>query len=440
MRKSFQLTGFAVFWLFLGISLAAQEDTSRFNYEEAFKTAQSLAWDGKYKEARTLCDRILDRVEGDYDTRFLLAKINSWDKKYQEARELYYALIKITPDSKEVIHGLIDTENWAGDYPAATGWIRYGLDRYPGDPDLAYKQAVIYQRTGELAKAQELIAELLTRYPDRKEFKNLYQTSKGPVRINGASAEYTYNHYKLPVERTWNMIGLKYYKSNKIGTFIGGFNTGYFGNDTTRFMENAGVQFEIDAYPVIPGKKRSYHFNLGLSPSSNFARQKAGAHIYNGFGKGWELEAGFNFMRFRNASDTVKVLIADAGLSKYFGDYIGGAAVSFSPIDGKVAMGVNLTVRKYFSNPEDWLQLSLGYGIFPDNPLYYLNDPNYVPNQLLASYNILLAARYQMSERWIGRVYAGYQYEEYRFDQFRHNLTLNLALIYLFRNSADRKN
>jgi hypothetical protein len=108
-------------------------------------------------------------------------------------------------------------------------------------------------------------------------------------------------------------------------------------------------------------------------------------------------------------------------------------------VNQNVASGYTASLRKYFSSPENWLQLTLGTGMFPDNPLYYLYDPNYVPNQLLASYNVLLAGRYKLSERWIGRIYAGYQYEEYRQSTYRNNWTVNLALIYLFKDKNPKK-
>ncbi|MFH0761649.1 MAG: YaiO family outer membrane beta-barrel protein [Bacteroidota bacterium] len=423
----------------LSISLVAQNKTAITDIDGAFKKAQALAWDGKYKDARSLCDEILNAKPNYYDASFLLGKINSWEKRYPEALVIFEELLKITQDSRDLIIALIDTETWAGDFPAANGWIKYGFDRFPDDPDPIYKQALVYQGSGDLAKAQLLIDELKKKYPDRKEFRNIYNASHESVRLNGASVEYTINYTKLPVERTWNMLGFKYYKTNKVGTFIGGINSGYFGNDTTRFMENGGIQFELDAYPVIPKTRTYFHLNIGLSPSSNFARQKLTPHIYQGFGKGWELSAGFNYMNFKSIADTNKVFIADAGLLKYLGNYFACVGISISPIDQKIARGYTATVRRYFSSPENWLQLTLGTGMFPDNPLYYLSDPNYVPNQLLASYNVLLAGRCKMSDRWIGRIYSGYQYEEYRQSSFRNNWTVNLALIYLFKDKNPKQ-
>ena len=423
----------------LSLSLSAQHETAITDIDQAFKTAQTLAWDGKYKEAKSLCNRILTAKPDYYDASFLLGKINSWAKNFSEAQDIFGDLLKITPDSKELIFALIDTEIWAGNIPVAYRWIQYGLDRFPDDPDLSYKYAMVCLNSGDMARAQILIEDLVKKYPDKKEYRNIYHTTQGAVRLNGVAVEYTANYTKLPVERTWNMLGFKYYKTVKAGTFIGGINSGYFGNDTTGFMENGGVQFELDAYPVISKTRTYFHVNLGLSPSSNFARQKISPHIYQAFGKGWEIAAGFNYMNFKSATDTIDVFIADAGLSKYLGNFIASFGISLSPINQKIAIGYTASLRKYFSSPENWLQLTLGTGMFPDNPLYYLYDPNYVPNQLLASYNVLLAGRYKLSERWIGRIYSGYQYEEYRQSTYRNNWTVNLAMIYLFKDKNPKK-
>jgi YaiO family outer membrane protein len=396
--------------------------------------ASRIAQEGDFTKARGICLDVLRVQPDNYSANLLLGNILGWEQKYGEAVAVLEPLMKVAFDSKDVINALIDIEMWAENYENAGAWVSYGLRIYPGDPDLTFKKAVLYQRSGELTKATETFGALLAANPGNKEYLKAFYSVRGPLHINGVSAEYTHSQYKLPVVQNWNMFSLKYYKSTKAASMIGTINAGFVGNDTIKFNKDAGLQFEFDFYPIFPKQKRYFHLNLGLSPSAIFARQRLGANIYNELGAGWELSGGINYMRFRNAADTSSVFMFNAGIAKYYKTFMGSFNVVLSPINQKISQGYQITLRKYLLTPEDWIQVSLGTGMFPDNPLYYLNDPNYNPNQMLSSLNVIFAARYRLSERWIGRIFAGYSQEEYRQSFFRSSPILNLALIYLFKD------
>ena len=51
---------------------------------------------------------------------------------------------------------------------------------------------------------------------------------------------------------------------------------------------------------------------------------------------------------------------------------------------------------------------------------------------MLNAYNVLLAARYHIAPQWIGQIYTGMTFEEYKTNQVRRNVTLTIELIYLF--------
>jgi YaiO family outer membrane protein len=396
--------------------------------------AQSLAYDGEYEAADAICKQILKVQPNNFSAKLLLGNMAAWKGNYAQALEIMEPLIKESFDNKDLINSLIDTEMWYEDYDGALIWLKYGLEIYPGDPDLQYRKAMVYQRSGNLDLANKTLKTLIERYPKNKEYVKAYYTVKGPLKINGISAEFTYNKYTMPVNRSWNMYSLKYYNSNKFGTLIGAVNTGWVGTDTSGFMKNPGVQFEVDAYPILTKQKAYFHLNLGLSPSSIFARQRFGAQVYKEITNGWEVSAGFNYMRFRDLTDTIHVVIANLGVSKYFGSTMISGGMILSPVNGKFSQGYNITLRQYLKTAEDWLQLTVGTGRFPDNPLYYLNDPTYDSTAMLRSVNVLFAANYRIAPRFMARIYAGYQYEEYRQTFFRNSPTINLAAIYLFKD------
>ncbi len=411
---------------------ASDQTGKQTQLDSLYQVARQEAFAGNFEQARIKSMQILQEQPDHFDARFLLGNINAWEQNFGPAREIFDELIVNAFDNYDLILARVNTEMWSQNYTAALSKIQYGLEIYPDDSDLVFKRAMAYQRSGRMDLANNDLSKLLQQDPNNPLYRNAFFAPREPLQINGVSLEYTLNKYEIPARRSFNMLSMRYYRSNQIGTLIGSVNAGYLASDSTQFMQGAGLQFEIDAYPVVPLKKRYFHLNYGFSPSPLFARHRFGAHVYNSVGQGWELSAGFNYMIYRGTADTINVFIADFGAAKYFNDLMVGLNVSLSPNLGKIAQGYTFTLRKFFNTPDDWVQFSIGTGLYPDNPLNYYDDPLYIPNQLLNSYNFLFAVRYRFAEKWIGRIYAGLQYEEYLLNSFRNITNLNLALIYLF--------
>ena len=389
--------------------------------------------DKNYPRALGLIERVLSVEPTFYDALFLKGSILAWQHHYDEAISIYKSLFKESFDSYELIASMVDVYTWSKRYNEAMDMVSYGLTLFPGDPELLYKKAVIYQATGNLDLANSELNNLLKSNPSDKRIRDAYYALKGPLSVTGISGAYTFNQYKLPFKRTWQMYTMRYYHSNDSGTYIGSAHIGFVGNDTARIAQGPGVQFEVDAYPVFPKQKRYFHFNYGFSPSQVFARHRFGAHLYNEVAAGWELSGGLNYMFFRDQFDTTHVVMFDAGISHFFQSYMATFTVNFAPSQGKIAQGYSLSLRKYFQGGADnWVQLAVGTGIYPNNPVYYINDPTYLPGQMLNAYNVLLAARYHFAPQWIGQIYTGLTFEEYKTNQVRRNVTLTIELIYLF--------
>lgn len=399
--------------------------------DSLYKIAREEAFGGNFLAARLKCQQILQTEPDNFDTKFLMGNIYAWEQNFDQARIIYDELIAKVFDSYDLILAMTNLEMWAQNYNTALSRIQYGLEIFPDDPELIFKRAIAYQKSGRMDLANKDLGKLMQLDPTNPVYQNAFYSPREPLLINGVSLEYTLNRYDKPVSRSFNMISGRYYRSNNSGTYIGSINAGYLASDTNQFMQNAGLQFEFDAYPIVPSRKQYFHLNYAFSPSSLFARHKFGVHAFADIGQSWELSGGFDYMIYRGTRDSSNVFIADIGLTKYFRDVMAGLVISLSPNTGKIAQGYTFTFRKFFNTPYDWIQFSVGTGIYPDNPLNYFSDPDYIPNQLLRSYNVLFAVRYKFAEKWIGRVYAGFQYEEYKVKTFRDITNLNLAVIYL---------
>lgn len=403
--------------------------------ESWMEKARELAVNKQYREAQSLCVRVLEVFPDDYEALFLLGNIQAWMGNFADARKIYESLLARYFDSYELIAAVIDLSLWEENYAEAIQRADYGLEIYPNDKELSIKKATAFQRMGDRERANEIINSLMAVYPNDDDIQLFYTSSLDLIKLNAVSGEYTFNTYNLPTPRTWQMFGAKYYRSNDLGTLVGGLNYGVVTSDTVPLVDRSGVQFEIDAYPVFEKQKRYFHLRYGFSPSAVFARHRVGAYVYQELMTGWEVNAGFTFSHYRNQVDTTNVLIFQAGLNKYWQGFMAGFLVSFAPTPLRLSQGYTVMVRKYFDRPDNWFQLAASAGVYPENPALYQNDLTLTPQGTLNSYTVFGTLRYLLNKRWIGRGLVGYQLQEFRAAEMRNNWIINLALIYLLEDA-----
>lgn len=401
--------------------------------EAWLKKARELSHEKRYDEAQAICMRVLEIFPDDYEAQFIIGITMAWMGRFDEAREWYDKLMTTTFDSHELIGAIVDLEIWDENYAGALEQVKYGLKIFPNDKEYLKKLVTIYQVSGQVDLANRTLDQLISVYPNDKEIRKSYYNLKGLMRLNAVSADYIFDTYSLPAKRTWQMYSARYFRSNDIGTFVGSVNTGYISSDTSAFSIRGGYQFELDAYPIFPSKKRYFHINYGFSPSSVFARHRFGTHIYQDLMPGWELSAGFNYSHYRSITDTTNVLILQAGISKYWSGFMGNFVITLAPTPLKLSQGYTLIGRKYFDRPDNWVQLAIGTGVYPENPVFYLNDISITPVGLLNSFTIYAGSQHVFKDQWIGRVFVGYQRQEYMASFLRNSWTFSLAAIYLLK-------
>jgi YaiO family outer membrane protein len=148
---------------------------------------------------------------------------------------------------------------------------------------------------------------------------------------------------------------LSYGRKTSVGTIIGRINW------AERFGSK-GLQYELDGYPAISENNYAY-LNFGYSSLSIFPKLRAGAEWYHSFPKAFEGSLGMRALHFTN-SDTYMIT---GTVGKYVGNYWISLRSFVSPSSTGTSVSGSIQARRYFSDPEDYIGLKLGYGISPDD-------------------------------------------------------------------------
>ncbi len=83
------------------------------NFDNAYKTARSLALDGDRERALLLCSYILNRVPGHADTEILMGRIHAWQGNYVQAIEILEGAILKYPVYADGYSALLDVYFWS---------------------------------------------------------------------------------------------------------------------------------------------------------------------------------------------------------------------------------------------------------------------------------------------------------------------------------------
>jgi len=185
---------------------------------------------------------------------------------------------------------------------------------------------------------------------------------------------------------------------------------------------NQGLQFEIDAYPVLAQGTYLY-LNAGYSPHQEvFFEFRAGLELFQKLTRHWEVSAGARFLNF----PANNLLILTGSLNKYFNQYL----ITFRPFYiiptvGEPAQSYFLTLRRYFRSPDNHLTLTAGTGFAADaDALIGAEIYNLESNLVMLNYQQKIAAQFLV------RVGGGIQY--YPDGVWGNKYTFEAGLVYRF--------
>ena len=322
---------------------------------QTFEDARHFAFNGERAKARQVCRAILSKGF-DSDVALLLGRTYAWDGKYDSSRVVLNDVLIRNPESLEAIDALADVEYWSENYEKALEYCNLALKKDSSDEAFLFKKAKILHSDKQFEEAVTTLEKLIRQNAAHPEALKKLQEYRLEVMKNAIRLTYTLDYFDKAFHRDpWQIMALSYSRKTGFGTVIARVNL------ANRFGES-GFQYEMDAWPKVSENNYGY-LNYGFSQSSVFPKNRLGVEWYHNFPKSFEGSIGMRMLYF--SSTNVDIYTATVG--KYLGNYWISLRSFITPgTDGTSVSGL-LQMRRYFSDPENYMGMRLGYGVSPDD-------------------------------------------------------------------------
>ena len=403
IKKHFPLA--LLFALLLQFDSPAQKELTS---DDLFLQARTAAFDQKnYHKARALCKEALAKSPNYTDIEVFLGRLYSWDKLRDSARIVLTNALAKNPTSLDAHNALIDLEYWSGDSPKALAYANSALTLDPVSEEILLKKTKILVDLKNYDEAYRTINILLHINGSNTEAFVYAEQIKDLTRINTIGTSYDYDHFSKVFD-PWHAVAVSYSRKTAIGSIIGRINY------ANRFLTN-GLQFEMDAYPRFMDGFYSY-LNIGYSNSTIFPKLRFGLSLYYSLPLSFEIDAGIRYLKFPSS----KTDIYTFALGKYYSAFWFSFRTFIIPGGNSASYSYSLITRYYLSDADNYLAISLGTGISPDERS--LNNPN-----LLVSKKIGMDYNFRISKRQTLSLTTGYIYEEYFANAFRNKISFGMG-------------
>lgn len=413
MKRQFLFTHHsALILLFISISLAPFIGFAQSS-DELFQKAREYAFKkNDYLSAKEFCKEALVKSPNYSDISVFLGRLYTWDKMYDSARTVLYGVINRDPSNYDAYNAAIDMEYWSDSYEQALKISETAIKQYPKSEEFLLKKARVLGATKNYSDAfstLEVLFAINNTYPDAILYA---ERLKEEVRINAVTLTYDYDSFDKTFD-PWHAVSLAYSRQTPIGSVIGRINY------ANRFLEN-GVQFEVDMYPRFAEGLYAY-LNAGYSKDNIFPQYRFGASLYYSLPLSFEIDAGIRYLNF-GSSD---VKIYTGALGKYYSNFWFSLRSYITPSISRASYSYSLLVRYYLLGADDYITVSGGWGISPDDRANYSSD-------LLVSRKFSAEYQTKLSSIIIGYISAGISGEEFVTNNIRSRYSAGLGIKILF--------
>ncbi len=387
------------------------------NADSLFTVAQQSAYSKNYATAQTICRQLMTQHPSNPDYKLFLGRTFAWQGKTDSAKLILKQVIDADANNVDAYDALTDAELWSKDYKNVIEHCNKALGVAKPNEKAIFqiKQAKAYELLEDDAPAKTVLEELLKNDPANKEAKELLDNITSRSYKNAVSASYLNVAFSNPGNAPWHYSYLEYKRNFKKCPVLARVNyANTAGQD--------GYQVEADAYPKL-GKGTYAYLNGGYSSSNDlFPGLRAGADVYQKLVRGFEMSLGARYLHY-STEDVVIYTI-------YAGKYYKNLWFAYRPFavakDGDVFFSHTGTIRKYFSNPENYISLNLIYGATPYTTASFI-DINKVNSQRIG-----IDFQYKIAKSFLIKPMFSYEYEEYFPGLFRNRFYSQLILIKRF--------
>lgn len=394
--------GLSVFLLMMSTSTLQAQNRS-LSVDEQYEQARNAAFEeGDYDRARELAYDALDRSPNYHGIRIFIASLYAWEGRFDKASEELKSVLEADPENRRALLSIIDIESKAGNSSEALIWASKAKGYFPDDQEFLMKEAGVHFSVENYFEAESLYRVLLSSDPSSTEARLALQTVRLKQMKHTASLSYRHERFDQIFD-PWNFMEFSLSRQTNLGAIIGRVQY------ANRFATN-GVQFNIDAYPVIYSGLYAY-ISAGFSDSSIYPGTRFDLSLYKSLPWAMELEGGIRYLKFSSSETEIYTF----SLSKYWGSYLLTGRTNIIPYSGDISQSVGLLARRYFGDADTYFGLSGGYGSAPSE-VQFAEDLNG-----LTSWSVSAEAQYLLGNRFLIGASGGYDSEE--FTNFTRNRT-----------------
>lgn len=335
------------------------------NADSLYEQARINAFGNNHQLAHEQCDSILKNYPLYTEVKLLKARIYSWDKNYSEAQSLLEKILAESPDNMDAFKAITDNSLWNNQYEDAILFAEKGLRVNPNQIDLLLNKAKAQMQLKRYKDAEKTLATIAQLDPENSEAKSLAQELTRLKRQNQFALYNLHDRFsKIYTPR--NLFSVEYKRITSVGPVLARVNW------ANRFGTN-GLQYEVDFYPRLT-KRLSGFLNYGFSADNTlFPKHKFGAELFYTFSKMFTASGGIRYMDFVSND----LLTYTASLNVYTGKYLFNGRVYITPTKQKTGESVFVFARRFFKDEFNYITLTLGQGVSPENSNNALNFDSY---------------------------------------------------------------
>jgi YaiO family outer membrane protein len=341
--------------ILVNADLKAQDST---NADGLFELARKEAFEKKnFSDALRLSKKAI-AINPDYvDILIFTGRVHTWNNEPDSARLYLQRALNHNPPPEEAFVAYSDLEYWNKNYTDALNVTQQGIDSLSNSTDLLLRKAKILDAMKDYSAAIRVTDTLLGMNRGNTEARKLNISLRERASKNKIAIKLDYAHFDKQFKDDWYFGSIEYTRATSIGPIVARLNY------ADRFRKD-GMLYEVDAYPKISRVFYMY-LNGGFSINNSdfiFPKWRSGASLFANLPHAFEAEGGIRYLYYNS-----DIFFYTMYVGKYYKSFLFGARTYINSTANGISNANVVMARYYYGSADDYINLSLGAGISPDN-------------------------------------------------------------------------